>query len=191
MTSRTYRNSIEWQWPMVAWGLKNILPGKPFYVHIMTSRSKPVNLPKFMIVSSALNALKCIIHACHDEPCTMGGGLASTLSHLGKTEAEVMSTIGNRNAEKNIWICSTPWRNWRINPNLIAERRTADTLKLLHLSRKAYKFARKVREPEIQAPQSDYCGAAPSRLNNTDGKLVNSTLNQPRPKREIKKEEID
>lgn len=55
-----------------------ILPGKQFYVYIDNLTAKRVNLPKFMIVTSASCASSCIIHELNDEQCMMESGVQAS-----------------------------------------------------------------------------------------------------------------
>lgn len=66
-------------------------------MNIINETAEPVNLPKFVIITSGLNFSKCIIPASDDEPCTMGSGG----QHL--TQCELTSTLNavyNKKAER-------------------------------------------------------------------------------------------
>lgn len=71
MAIETQRNLVEWKYFMIARGLMYILLRKPFYVYIVKLTDTPVNLPKFMIFTFALNAPTGIIHSREDEPYTL------------------------------------------------------------------------------------------------------------------------
>lgn len=72
MMIATYGNVAERWCCMTTRGFVEILPGKPFYVSIMILTTNTINLLKFMMVVSALNAPRCIIHVRDDAPSTMG-----------------------------------------------------------------------------------------------------------------------
>lgn len=53
---RIHSNIVEWQCLLKASGLVNVLPGKLFYVSVVSLTLKPINFTKLMIVTSVLNA---------------------------------------------------------------------------------------------------------------------------------------
>lgn len=78
MPIETHQNIVEQRFCTTEQGILDIWTGKAFYVCIANLMAKPVNLPKFVIVSSASKAFGCLIHVRIDEPCpTAKGGPAS------------------------------------------------------------------------------------------------------------------
>lgn len=56
----------------------NILPGKLFYVNIMTLTAKSVNIPKVMTVASASIGSKCILHSPSEDPCMISSAIPAS-----------------------------------------------------------------------------------------------------------------
>lgn len=73
-TTATHRNVVQCRCSITTRGVMDILSRKPLHFYIMNLTSKLVNIPEFMIGSSASSPPEFIIHAGDDATCKMVTG---------------------------------------------------------------------------------------------------------------------
>lgn len=93
-----HRNVVERQCSMTARDVMGIMTSRAFYVFIANMMARPVNLPKFMIVSPASNTPACIVHAHEDEPIMLQDPQHPTTPWSWKEAEEEIYTVNYKPA---------------------------------------------------------------------------------------------
>lgn len=101
MKIKTHYNVVERQPSMTPGGLLNILPGKPLYVYMTNLAARPINLPKFKIVTFMSNGPTCNVPTRDNEP------------HMLKYKTQIPTQCDKMKADPTVnAICYKPFAHY-------------------------------------------------------------------------------